>query len=103
VAGTNIAVLSGRSVMGVDALTGVPKWTYPAGGALTGPAAVAGKMVLVPVSSGVVQIDGTSGKEAAASAAYALPNLRRAVASESGKALLREAGAEEGFGRTERP
>jgi hypothetical protein len=60
---------------------------------------VAGKAVLVPVSSGVVQIDGLTGKEVAAGAAYALPNLRRALAGESGKALLRESGAEEGFGK----
>jgi hypothetical protein len=51
----------------------------------------------VPVTSGVAQVDGMSGKELAAGT-YSLPNLRRAVATESGKAMLREAGAEGGFG-----
>jgi outer membrane protein assembly factor BamB len=93
----DVAVVSGASVAGVEALTGKPKWRYaPAGAArVTGPAVVMGQTVLVPTSSGVVQLDGISGGE---KVVYQVPNLRRAVASEAGKQMLRDAGAEKGFG-----
>jgi outer membrane protein assembly factor BamB len=96
VAGMDVAAVSGATVTGVDAATGRAKWAYtPAhGSSVTGPAVVAGRTVLVPTSSGVVQLDGTSGM---ATTTFGVLDLKRLISSEAGKQFLREAGADRGL------
>jgi outer membrane protein assembly factor BamB len=93
VASENVAVVSGTTVAGLDALTGQPKWKYapPPGAQITGPAVVAGTMVLIPVTTGVVQLDGVSGEP---TDVYRVPDLRRALATDSGQSILRAIGVE---------
>jgi outer membrane protein assembly factor BamB len=90
----DVAVVRGTTVWAVDALTGEEKWKYGAT-RLTGPAAVAGRTVMAPVASGVVQLDGVSGE---VKSVYNVPDLRRALRAEGARAVLREAGAERAIG-----
>jgi outer membrane protein assembly factor BamB len=97
----NVAVLCGAQVSGIDAVTAKLKWKYaPRGGAaVTGPAVVVGQTVVVPLTGGTVQLDASNGTERAA---YAVPNVRRALQSAEAKQVLTEGGATRAFGVPQR-
>lgn len=91
-------VFSGASISAIEPVSGKLKWKYlpQRGSSVTGPASVCGQTVIVPVTSGLVQLNASDGKE---NVVYDVPMLRRTFATEAGKGLLAESGAYRGMGR----
>jgi outer membrane protein assembly factor BamB len=95
----DMAVLcGGDAVYGLDAAgTGKRKWRYapPEEGAITGPAAVLGRTVIVPTTRGLVQLDAADGKERAT---YDVANWRRLWQTPGGRRAVDDARASRAFG-----
>jgi outer membrane protein assembly factor BamB len=93
----NIAVICGDSLSGIDVVKKRLIWKYepPRGGSLSGPAVVQGQTVIAPTTSGFIQLNVSDGKE---KAVYDVPSVRKAVATEAGKAAMNEMGIPRAFG-----
>lgn len=93
----NIAVICGDSLSGIDLVKKRLIWKYepPRGGSLSGPAVVQGETVIAPTMSGFIQLNVGDGKE---KAVYDVPSVRKAVATEAGKAAMNEMGIPRLFG-----
>lgn len=88
-------IFSGASISAIEPLSGKLKWKYtpPRGTTITGPATVCGQTVIVPVSSGLLQLAAADGKE---SPVFDVPMMRRLMASDAGRQLMLETGGRTG-------
>lgn len=97
----NMAILCGESLSGVDTVKKRLVWKYdpPRGTTLTGPAVVMGHTVIAPTTSGFIQLNTSDGKE---KPVYDVPNLRRMLTADAGKATVTEMGISKAFGVPDR-